>query len=599
MLNRANETSPKHPAKNEYRNKVTHPTFDTTKPLNAVFINDCITSLLSSGTLKDNNYTTESATAEHSHIHYYKLPASDQKENSLIYFYKLPPVTTQDTTHLSRPTESLSSVLDPDIQFYKPELMDSGNSSSTKATSTSTTISEVEYQKMTTAHHPTSNADVMLDGISAVTNVLLQTESRIPNKELTPEFDAQNTSRVTYSTESIMRTDEIELSGKNTTRTGQPIVVVDEVTTMRTMASSVTASNKPENRTTTFQNSVYSTSTSTDNTTEVAELISSDGDPTDRMNNDTDSAGITTTEMVPVTDSTGGNEASSSPSSTVGSDFRNEYLDDHNTTVEEEEDTNKNNSISTISTTKTTPASTTTITSTLKSSTEKLSTSKPSTSMEKVDTGKTLPSNNRSHANISASTPAIEYVEVKLENKTKSSPPEDDSPPPSAFRSPSPAQYKPLSSTVGPNVELHPAPHESMGLEASVAYLGDDVKRFVDFCNELSFKIWTTQTGKSLMSSRSIVLSPFAVLSALAMIFLGARGSSSGIMNDFLKLDDMVTFNPHQVFQNITESATNPKNIGVANTALVREIFSDKVSVMTDLIKDSQVFKCVAHFEVK
>ncbi|XP_065199575.1 serine-rich adhesin for platelets-like [Planococcus citri] len=174
----------------------------------------------------------------------------------------------------------------------------------------------------------------------------------------------------------------------------------------------------------------------------------------------------------------------------------------------------------------------------------------------------------------------------------------------SGFRSPAVATstlIRPPSSTAGPNtassstttswtvngngnangaaptvVELHPAPHENMGLEASVAYLGDDVKTFIDLCNELSFKIWTWQTAKSLTTSRSIVLSPFALLSTLAMIFLGARGSSSGIMNDFLRLDDMVTFNPHQVFRNITESAINSKNTGAANVAFVHLVFSDK-----------------------
>lgn len=169
---------------------------------------------------------------------------------------------------------------------------------------------------------------------------------------------------------------------------------------------------------------------------------------------------------------------------------------------------------------------------------------------------------------------------MKAENKTEAS--ANVPPPPSAFRSPlNPSSKVPASGSTGNGVELHPAPHESMGLEASVAYLGDDVKRFIDFCNELSFKIWTSQTGKSLATSRSIVLSPFAVLSTLAMIFLGARGSSSGIMNDFLRLDDMVTFNPHQVVQNITESVVNGKNVGVANAAFVREIFSDKVSELS------------------
>ncbi|XP_050546768.1 uncharacterized protein LOC126908597 [Daktulosphaira vitifoliae] len=137
--------------------------------------------------------------------------------------------------------------------------------------------------------------------------------------------------------------------------------------------------------------------------------------------------------------------------------------------------------------------------------------------------------------------------------------------------------YRPLSNGVSPStVELHPAPHESMGLEASVAFLGDDVRRFVDLCNELSFKMWTTITGKGLIASRSLVLSPFELTAMLAMVFLGARGSTSGQMNDVLRLDDMVTFNPHQVLRNVTQSITDTNIPGVATASFVREIYSHK-----------------------
>lgn len=139
--------------------------------------------------------------------------------------------------------------------------------------------------------------------------------------------------------------------------------------------------------------------------------------------------------------------------------------------------------------------------------------------------------------------------------------------------------YRPLTNNASPStVELHPAPHESMGLEASVAFLGDDVRRFADLCNELSFKMWTAVTGKGQIASRSLVLSPFELTAMLAMVFLGARGSTSGQMNDILRLDDMVTFNPHQVIRNITHSITNVNNPGVATASFVREIYSNKVN---------------------
>jgi serine protease inhibitor len=78
--------------------------------------------------------------------------------------------------------------------------------------------------------------------------------------------------------------------------------------------------------------------------------------------------------------------------------------------------------------------------------------------------------------------------------------------------------------------------------------------------------------------SRSVVMSPFAVTSLLAMVFLGARGPTSGQMNDILRLDDMVTFNPHQVFRNITESVALSKTQGVATAVFIRQLYSDRVS---------------------
>lgn len=183
----------------------------------------------------------------------------------------------------------------------------------------------------------------------------------------------------------------------------------------------------------------------------------------------------------------------------------------------------------------------------------------------------------------------IQNVTTPIANTTNTAAPTNSTPSTPAvsttiypgFKSPGPSlnAYRPLVNSVSPStVELHPAPHESMGLEASVAYLGDDVRRFADLCNELSFKMWTAVTGKGQIASRSLVLSPFELTAMLAMVFLGARGSTSGQMNDILRLDDMVTFNPHQVLRNITHSITNINNPGVATASFVREIYSHKVN---------------------
>lgn len=127
-------------------------------------------------------------------------------------------------------------------------------------------------------------------------------------------------------------------------------------------------------------------------------------------------------------------------------------------------------------------------------------------------------------------------------------------------------------------VDLEPAPHENLGLEATSAALEEDVRRFAELCNELAFRLWASITAKGLTTTRSVIMSPFAVTSLLAMVFLGARGPTSGQMNDILRLDDMVTFNPHQVIKNVTDSLTLFRNQGIATAAFVRELYSDRVS---------------------
>ncbi|KAH8372366.1 hypothetical protein KR093_011214 [Drosophila rubida] len=129
-----------------------------------------------------------------------------------------------------------------------------------------------------------------------------------------------------------------------------------------------------------------------------------------------------------------------------------------------------------------------------------------------------------------------------------------------------------------PPVKLEPSPQSSQGLEASTVRLDEDVVSFARLCNELAFSYWKAITSEKISSARSLVISPFALTSMLSMVFLGARGSTSGEMNEILKLDDMVTFNPHLIFRNITNSVEQSMEGDIATAAFVREIFSDRAN---------------------
>ncbi|CAH4037978.1 uncharacterized protein LOC123720815 [Pieris brassicae] len=116
---------------------------------------------------------------------------------------------------------------------------------------------------------------------------------------------------------------------------------------------------------------------------------------------------------------------------------------------------------------------------------------------------------------------------------------------------------------------------ENQGLLVTTKDLGEDIIQFVELCNELAFQYWNDMT-QNIDKKRSFVFSPYAITSMLAMMFMGARGATSGEMNDILKLDDMVTFNPHFTLRNVSDSIDVSPASGVAVSAFIRELYSDR-----------------------
>lgn len=126
-------------------------------------------------------------------------------------------------------------------------------------------------------------------------------------------------------------------------------------------------------------------------------------------------------------------------------------------------------------------------------------------------------------------------------------------------------------------VELSVAPKEALGLTVSTMHLDEDLKEFSQLCNDLAFSLWKSVMADGISMSRSVIVSPFALSSYLSMIFLGARGQTSGEMNELLRLDEMVTFNPHIIFKNITDSVEQQaRKSGIAAATFVRELYSDR-----------------------
>jgi len=122
------------------------------------------------------------------------------------------------------------------------------------------------------------------------------------------------------------------------------------------------------------------------------------------------------------------------------------------------------------------------------------------------------------------------------------------------------------------------ASQSANGLDITTRHTSSDIINFAKLCNELALNFWVA-INKGLSTARSLALSPFGMTSLLAMIFLGARGPTSDQMNEILRLDDVATFNPHLMFQNITDTVSLARGQGIANAAFVRELFADKMKV--------------------
>ncbi|XP_026498540.2 uncharacterized protein LOC113402488 [Vanessa tameamea] len=132
--------------------------------------------------------------------------------------------------------------------------------------------------------------------------------------------------------------------------------------------------------------------------------------------------------------------------------------------------------------------------------------------------------------------------------------------------------YIPESNDKGIILEF---PKENQGLEVTTKDLGEDVLQFTELCNELAFRYWNVIT-ENIDKKRSIVFSPYSITSMLAMMFMGAKGATSGEMNEVLKLDDMVTFNPHFTLKNISDSIETTSASGVSVSAFIRELYSER-----------------------
>ncbi len=84
---------------------------------------------------------------------------------------------------------------------------------------------------------------------------------------------------------------------------------------------------------------------------------------------------------------------------------------------------------------------------------------------------------------------------------------------------------------------------------------------------------------KHLVGKDSLAFSPLSLSATLAMAFLGSRGSTSWQINEVLKLDEMIVFNPHLLYKDISEAIEGDEQDDGTVSASVRQLLVDEVSL--------------------
>ncbi len=100
---------------------------------------------------------------------------------------------------------------------------------------------------------------------------------------------------------------------------------------------------------------------------------------------------------------------------------------------------------------------------------------------------------------------------------------------------------------------------DSEGLISTSSSLSRAKRSFVDVINNLGLRVYSDLISGEYKDD-NLVFSPLSLSMSLAMVFLGARGATSWQMNELLRLDEMITFNPHLFFKDVAEGMEREGN---------------------------------------
>ncbi|XP_059084342.1 uncharacterized protein LOC131881477 isoform X1 [Tigriopus californicus] len=123
-----------------------------------------------------------------------------------------------------------------------------------------------------------------------------------------------------------------------------------------------------------------------------------------------------------------------------------------------------------------------------------------------------------------------------------------------------------------PKIALPQGSSDNLGLAASTSHLTRAERAFVDVNNELGFRFYRKLLKDH--GQENMVFSSISTTTSLAMVFLGSRGNTSWQLNEILRLDEMISFNPHLMFKNITDTLAESNEL--LTTACLKALLVDK-----------------------
>ena len=118
-------------------------------------------------------------------------------------------------------------------------------------------------------------------------------------------------------------------------------------------------------------------------------------------------------------------------------------------------------------------------------------------------------------------------------------------------------------------------PEDHQGLEETTNKLKRAEKSFITINNDLGFTMFKQSIEDPEHIKENLIFSPLSATTSLALVFLGARGVTSWQINELLRLDEMISFNPHLMYKSITDDLGTSSEDSFT-TACVKELLIDE-----------------------